>query len=107
MLEKCGIRSFSVYSAQEALEVFKSCNEKSSIMIMGDMNNNAIEWAVKNEVEFYVFTLRRLNQAVDYAKKNNKKALIHIEIETGMNRTGVDESDFKMVIDTIKKIRNI
>ncbi len=34
--EECGMNHFSVYSADEALEVFKCANGKSKIMIMGD-----------------------------------------------------------------------
>lgn len=41
------------------------------------------------------------------AKINNKKAKIHIEIETGMGRTGVQEKDIDLFINKIKKLDSI
>lgn len=52
------------------------------------IGEDAIEWVIKNEIEFFVFDVERLNLAIQYAIKLKIKAKIHIEVETGMNRTG-------------------
>jgi alanine racemase len=89
--EACGVAHFSVYSAYEALEVQRSLQRKIPIMIMGYIDHEQLEWAIENEIEFYVFDVSRLQQALDVAAKRHKKALLHIELETGMNRTGFNE----------------
>ncbi|MGK7392220.1 MAG: alanine racemase [Candidatus Cyclobacteriaceae bacterium M2_1C_046] len=99
---ECGIRHFSVFSADEAYEVASSCDDKYQVMIMGDVEGEALEWAIKNEIEFFVFELDRLEQSIQLAKKIKKPALVHIEVETGMNRTGFNKEQLKAVKTILK-----
>ena len=99
---QCGVDHFSVFSAQEAYRVAKVAGEDCTIMIMGYLNSEQIAWAVENDVEFYVFELARLNTAVEIARKTGKKARIHIEVETGMNRTGFENGDLKKVLEILR-----
>ena len=88
MASKCGINHFSVFSAAEAHVVKASCNADYTLMIMGYVEGDELAWAIENDVEFFVFDTSRLIEATKIARKCGKKALIHIEVETGMNRTG-------------------
>lgn len=91
MAEKCGINHFSVFSTDEAHQVKESSVENSSIMIMGDIANEDLAWAIENDIEFFVFEFERLIEAASIASKLSLKAKVHIEIETGLNRTGFDK----------------
>ena len=91
MAEEEGIRHFSVFSSAEAKRVQDSSSRDSTIMIMGFIHDTELNWAVANEIQFYVFELDRLNAAIIAAKDTGKKAIVHIEVETGMNRTGFEE----------------
>jgi alanine racemase len=97
--ESMGVRHFSVFNAEEALRVWKVLKQKSTIMIMGMMTDAQQEWAIENDVEFFVFDFIRLNKAIKIASKIGKKALVHLEIETGMNRTGFPIRGLGNVID--------
>lgn len=100
---QCGIRHFSVFSAQEAWSVTQALpQQKFTLMIMGYIDNHQLEWAIKNDIEFYVFEQNRLDAAITIAKRLKKKANIHVELETGMNRTGFDSKAFNTVFDTLK-----
>ncbi len=88
---ECGVNYFGVYSADEAFKIVKANKKHPEIYIMGYAENEAIEWAIQEGIEFCIFDLQRLETALKYAKKIKKKAKIHIELETGMNRTGFDE----------------
>lgn len=90
LAERCGTDHFSVFSANEAESVKKACVKNPTILILGMLDNPQIEWAIANDIEFYVFDLDRLENTIAIAKKLNKKAHVHIEVETGMNRTGFD-----------------
>lgn len=103
LAEECGIHHFSVFSAEEALRVYNSISNKNTIMIMGAVDDYELEWAVQNDVEFFVFELSRLQKAIEFAKRLNKKAKVHIEIETGMNRTGFYLKNLKKVTEILKK----
>jgi alanine racemase len=96
--ESCGIDHFSVFSADEAAAAFKY-KEKSStgIMIMGMIRNDELRWAIEHGVEFYLFERDRLDSAIEAAADIGKKARIHLQIETGMNRTGFEEDQWHEV----------
>ncbi len=103
MAEEVGVEHFSVFSAYEAYRLKKVSNGKSTIMIMGVANSpEELEWAISLNIEFFVFDLDRLEKAVNIAKKLKKKAIVHIEIETGMNRTGFCVDELKDVIRFIE-----
>lgn len=103
MLEKCGIDHFSVASAFEAEEVHEHCSPGSEIMIMGILYNDDLAWAIEHDISFFVFTVERLQAALEHAKKLNKKAIVHLELETGTNRTGMSEETFQKAVRFIKK----
>jgi len=102
LAENCGINHFSVFSADEALRVHNSISENSTIMIMGLINNEKLEWAIENNIEFYVFEPDRLEKALETAKRIGKIAKIHIEVETGMNRTGFAMDQLPAVFQLLK-----
>jgi len=103
MLERCGINHFSTASAYEAEEVLENCSESSDIMIMGILYNQDVEWAIQNDIEFYIFNYVRMPIVLEKAKKLNKRAKIHLEVETGTNRTGMPEDEFKKSLTFIKR----
>jgi alanine racemase len=101
--EACGINHFSVFSVDEASRVMKIKQPESDIMIMGWIPVDQLSWVIRNEMEFWIFDLERLQLSLKEAKKLKRKALIHIELETGMNRTGLNFKDAEQVIDLLKK----
>lgn len=101
--QRCGVRHFSVFSTNEAYRVQKVALPDTNIMIMGMVDNNALEWVIEEEIEFYVFETDRLEKARAAAQKVGKPARIHIEVETGMNRTGMSLALMPQVFQYIKK----
>lgn len=102
-LEKMSVNHFSVYSSSEAQKALKYKKRDTTILIMGFIYDYDYEWIIKNKIEFYIYELNVLNRAIEVAKYFNKKAIIHIDIETGMNRTGLSLSDLKKAIKLIQK----
>ncbi len=105
MAEKAGVRHFSVASSYEAWEVKEACTKESTIMIMGILYDKDLEWVISNNIEFFVFDLPRLKKAKEVAEKIGKKAIVHLELETGGNRTGLDESDLDTALNLLKQNR--
>lgn len=103
VLENLGINHFSVYSSPEAKTAFYSKNKQSTIIIMGYINQHDYKWVVKNDIEFYISDVEELQKAIETAKELNKKAIIHIDIETGMNRTGLTIANLNKAIPIILK----
>ncbi|WP_366183567.1 alanine racemase [Flavobacterium ovatum] len=103
MANDCGITHFSVFDVEEAKIVHTTLQDKVTIMVMGLVSDEDMEWVVTKGVEFFVFEKNRLNKAIKTAKILRKKAKIHVEIETGMNRTGFDKKELTSVIAILKK----
>jgi len=103
LFEAAGVKHLSVFSSQEAEQVCQVKKSTTDIMIMGWMEDEETEWAIENDIEFYVFEMGRLKAAIDSAKRLDKKARIHIEVETGMNRTGFEEGHLEEVIEMVKE----
>lgn len=85
-----GVTHFSVFDVEEAKIVFDNLEDKVTILIMGFVADDDLEWVIKNQIEFFVFERYRLAKTSKIAKKLKQKAIVHIEVETGMNRTGFE-----------------
>jgi len=102
LAEKCGVDQFAVFDASEAVETLKYKSSKSDLMIMGMIDNEEIEWAIKHNISFSVFDLDRFQATISAAKSTAEKARIHLELETGMHRTGFEEQKLDIVADLFK-----
>lgn len=106
IFEDSGVNHLSVFSAHEAWRLCQVKEESTTVMIMGWIHDDQISWAIEKEVQFYIFDIDRLTETIQRAKKLDKKAIIHLEIETGMNRTGLEEKYFSKAIKMIKENRD-
>lgn len=88
LAQACGIDHFSVFSVDEAQRLQEALPRPATIMIMGYIDNPELEWAIAHDIEFFVFEPDRLVEAAKAAEKVGRPARVHIELETGMNRTG-------------------
>lgn len=103
MLEKAGVKKFAVASSFEAESVLEAAAKDSVIIIMGILYDSDLAWAIENNIEFYVFDYPRLEKVAKIAKELGKQAKIHLEVETGCNRTGLNEVDFDKTAAFLKK----
>ncbi len=103
LFEKHGINHFSVFSYSEALRVYNSLSERQIIMIMGWISDKNLTDVIKKGMEFFIFNVERLQTAIEHAKQCGIKARIHLEAETGMNRSGLDTTDLIEAISIIKE----
>jgi alanine racemase len=102
MAQDCGVDHFSVFSADEAQRIRPFLNEGTDLLIMGDVYGTGLEWSVENGVEFFVFDFGRLHDSISMARKLNIPAKIHIELETGMNRTGFESAEYADLAEILK-----
>lgn len=105
MVMDCGIDHFSVFSANEAYQLINKNGNGFTLMIMGMVEDDALAWAIQNGIEFFVFDLKRVVSAISFAKKIGQPAIVHLELETGMNRTGMHNKELKSVLQLISDNR--
>ncbi len=107
LIEDCGVNHFSVFSVAEAMRVQKTMGSGSELMIMGFIDDDYLQWAIEHEISYFVFTLERLKATIKAARRVNKAARIHLELETGMHRTGFCESELDKVVDLVSNNREL
>lgn len=103
MMEEEGVNHFSVYGIEEA-ETFHECAKPGSqLMIMGYIAPENLDWTLRKGYEFFIYDVYQLRHAINAAKEIGVEARIHLEVETGMNRTGIDERALEEVVELIEK----
>ncbi len=98
-----GVDYFAVHSAEEAYNLKNKVDGNPDIFIMGNIESVATTWAVNEDIEFSVFDFDRLSAAIHAAAQANKPAKIHLELETGMQRTGFNLEQLPQVCEVINR----
>jgi alanine racemase len=101
LAERCGVRHFSAFSADEAARISGCKGKRTDVMIMGDMPSDAVDWAVDGGISFYVFEPARLARAIKVARRLGRPARVHLEVETGLHRTGLEPRTLDKVLRMI------
>lgn len=101
MAMDAGVTYFGVYSADEAWQLLQHAKRKPEVYIMSMIEGDAIAWAIEHGVEFCVYDLHRLHEALQTAQRMKTKAKIHVEVETGMHRTGFEDKELGNVCDVL------
>ncbi|GAA8383071.1 alanine racemase [Helicobacter pylori] len=97
-----GANYLGVAVLDEALEL-RSHFPKTPILILGYSPNSNASMLIDNDLSAMVFSLEQAEVFSQMALKSQKRLKIHLKIDTGMHRLGL-EPNFKS-IEIIKKIR--
>ncbi|NHA58100.1 alanine racemase [Helicobacter pylori] len=97
-----GANYLGVATLDEALEL-RSHFSKTPILILGYSPNSNAFMLIDNDLSAMIFSLEQAEVFSQMALKSQKRLKIHLKIDTGMHRLGL-EPNFKS-IETIKKIR--
>ncbi len=106
-LQKNGVSRLAVAVITEAIELRKS-GVDIPIMILGYTPSDYGEELIKYDIEQTVYDLEYAKRLSEIAEKLNKKAKIHIAVDTGMGRIGFypNEKSVEDVVE-ISKLNNI
>ncbi|KUO72612.1 MAG: hypothetical protein APF77_10590 [Clostridia bacterium BRH_c25] len=88
----------------EAIELRRHYPE-FPIMVMGYTFDEHLKTAVENNIRLTIFSLEQARKLSDIGLSLGKEALVHIKIDTGMNRIGLKAGE--NTVNTIIKIFNL
>ena len=83
---------FAVATAEEAFELRES-GVKKPILILGYTFKEDYEALIIQDVRMAIFSEEMLSEISEAAKKCNKPAKVHIKLDTGMSRIGIQPDD--------------
>ena len=79
-------------TAEEAF-ILRHCGIKKPLLILGYTFPYAYPELIKNEIRMSVFKEDMLDMIDKEAEKQNKKAIIHIKVDTAMSRIGIKPNE--------------
>ncbi len=97
-----GVEHFATFSASEALRAWRVLDGDGGVMIMGAVDDDELAWAIEAGVEFFVFDFHRLYAALRLAASIGRPARLHLELETGLNRTGFRAEELERVAGVLR-----
>ncbi len=104
LAEACGQRHFATSNAEEGWRVTRALSRSDSqVIVMGEMNDEALEWAISEGIAFHVFDMERLKTSRRLAERLQRPARIHLELETGMNRLGLEDWDREKIVAILRE----
>lgn len=108
LYEDLGADFFAIARTREGLELRKN-NIKLPILNLGYSNMSSIEPSIKEDISMTIFRYEFAEKINEVAKKLNKKAKVHIKLDTGMSRLGYVVLDDRLdeITNEIKKINNL
>lgn len=99
-----GADRLAVATLSEAIQLRKA-GLKAPILILGYTPNYQMKELIKNNIIATIYTLEQAKVLSNIAKELNKKAKLHIKIDTGMSRLGFSYND--STVDRILKISKL
>ena len=105
-LEKNGIEFLAVARIKEALQLIDG-KINGNILVFGRLNIEEIKKAIELNIRITLTNINDLDGIENCAEKLNKKAIIHINFDTGMGRVGVFQKNLNQLIEKLKISKNI
>jgi len=104
VLKEEGIDRVAVAVLLEALEIREKYKDVK-IMLLGYTPDENLEEVIKNDITPTIYSFEQAKYLDELGRKNNKKVTIHIKIDTGMHRVGLDIDE--STVEEVKKISKL
>ena len=95
------LAGFAVATAEEAFEL-RDAGIKNRILILGYTFKEDYKELINKEVCMAIFTDEMLNDISKASAEVSKKAIVHVKLDTGMSRIGIQPDDYGF--EFVKKV---
>lgn len=103
---KYGVDQLAVARIEEAI-ILRKNNIEVPILVLGVSPKEQMELYLEYQIMATISDLDYLYQFNDLADKLNRKIKVHLKIETGMCRLGLNSSDVNILFSQTEKISNV
>ncbi|MBD1372304.1 alanine racemase [Hazenella sp. IB182357] len=103
---EAGATYIGVAFVDEGIEL-REAGIEAPILVLGHTSPHAIPLALQNELTLTAYTKETLLRVAGYGEKKDRKIPIHVKVDTGMGRIGVDPAEidsFLQYADALKYV---
>ncbi len=101
-----GVDFFGVNCLDEALRL-RAAKIKTPVLVLGYTPLARLKDAVNHDISLTVYNAESINRLQETAAKYKKNARVHVKVETGLNRQGVEAQNLRDFLLRIKSKKNI
>ncbi len=104
LLNKCGLDWLGVATATEALELRSEFNSSSSskrVLVLSPSPTSVLRELIENKIDLTVTMKEQLSDIAGAASKTGQKAHIHLKVDSGMHRLGIQLEDLTDVLEIV------
>ncbi|MUG23177.1 alanine racemase [Paenibacillus macerans] len=83
-----GAEYLGVALVDEALQL-RAAGIREPVLVLGYTPPHAVETAIRHDITMTVYTKKVLDEIMDSAQRQQRRACIHLKLETGMTRIGL------------------
>lgn len=105
-LENCGANYFGVALIEEAIQL-RNAGINLPILVLGAIVSDQIPLFINNNIDFMASSIDRLRSINDTAQLLDKKARVHLKVDTGLGRIGVRYANAENFFIEALKLKNI
>ncbi|TSC91272.1 MAG: alanine racemase [Candidatus Berkelbacteria bacterium Licking1014_96] len=102
-VSQVGVEFLCVDNVAEATAISKQFPASSKILILGGVESEDLDWVIKNNVRLALFNSSHPRTFERSSQRCGRRAKVHIKIDTGMHRLGIDANE---AVEVITKINN-
>ncbi|MBF0238862.1 MAG: alanine racemase [SAR324 cluster bacterium] len=104
-LDKCGVDALGVAFLEEGIAL-RQAGIRCPILVLGGMCHKQVDYFLDFDLEINVSSLDKLKQVEEACERKQKQAVIHVKVDTGMERIGVHSYHAKPLIEAALKTRH-
>ena len=101
VLESCGVSWFGVASVDEGREL-RDADCKLPILVLSPTPAWAIKRALDNKLDLTISSLYQLQEVMETLKEDPRSVSLHLKVDTGMHRLGMNQTDVKKALALLK-----
>ncbi len=101
--EEAGVDYIAVAHLSEGI-VLRQANIRIPILVLGAIHEDQIVDLMNFNLEFTISSEFKANLVAEHCKKRKQKCAIHLEVDTGMQRTGVRSASAPKLFNHVKNL---
>jgi len=101
-LSASGVNMFGVAAIDEGIQL-RTSDIRKPILILGSTPMWALPSTLDYNLEITIFSDSQLNDCIQTAQKLNREVIVHVKVDTGMHRIGID---YRNALGFIEKVQS-